>query len=87
MRAKPTLRLFLLRVSLAFNSMGVYPSTFATRLAVVVFPMPGGPEISAALKEASPVEPRAFLGHHWAFTSITILEAIVATFVPAIDFQ
>lgn len=42
---------FLLRASLALSSSGSYPHSLATRWAVVVFPIPGGPEIKTALCE------------------------------------
>jgi hypothetical protein len=40
---------FLLRASLALSSSGSYPHSLATRWAVVVLPMPGGPESRTAL--------------------------------------
>jgi len=39
---------FLLRASLAFISIGVKPASCAHRWALVVLPIPGGPEISMA---------------------------------------
>ncbi len=39
---------FLLRASLAFNSMGVYPASLAHRCALVVLPIPGGPVMRTA---------------------------------------
>ena len=42
---------FLLRVSLAFISMYVKPSSSQTSVAVVVLPTPGEPDRRAALKK------------------------------------
>ena len=44
-------KVFLLRVSLAFISVYVKPSSSQTSVAVVVFPTPGEPDRSAALKD------------------------------------
>ena len=48
---------FLLRVSLAFISIGVNPASLAQRCALVVFPIPGGPVMRTALKTFVPCLP------------------------------
>lgn len=48
---------FLLRASLAFNSMGVNPSSLAHKCALVVLPIPGDPVISTARKTFIPSLP------------------------------
>lgn len=48
---------FLLLASLAFNSIGVNPSSFATRCALVVFPIPGDPVIMTARNMFMPCFP------------------------------
>ena len=48
---------FLLRASLAFNSIGVNPSSLAHRWALVVLPMPGDPVMSTARKTFIPSFP------------------------------
>lgn len=47
----------LLRVSLAFNSIAVYPANFAQRWALVVLPIPGDPVISTPRYMFMPVLP------------------------------
>ena len=44
-------KVFLLRVSLAFISVYVKPSSSQTSVAIVVFPTPGEPDKRAALKD------------------------------------
>lgn len=48
---------FLLRASLALSSIGVNPSSFAHKCALVVLPMPGGPDMSTARKMFIPLLP------------------------------
>lgn len=62
---------FLLLVSLAFNSIGVNPASFATRCALVVFPIPGGPESMTPRKMFIPSLP-GFL--KFAFTEFDLEE-------------
>ena len=48
---------FLLRASLALSSIGVKPSSFAHKCALVVLPMPGGPVIKTAREVFMPFLP------------------------------
>jgi hypothetical protein len=59
----------LLLVSLAFSSMGVNPSKCAHKCALVVFPIPGDPEIMTARKVFMPCLP-GFLKPHFKFAGL-----------------